>query len=79
MAAKFTRRAVAGVALLAGAAIGLSQAQAQAPPPSAVYRQAVATYVTTGDTAAAVEPLGGWDQRILEMSSSRRSSRPIPS
>ena len=61
MAAKFMRHAVAGVALLAGTAIG----HAQAPAPVDLYRQSVAIYVKTGDTAAAVKPMGGWDQKVL--------------
>jgi tetratricopeptide (TPR) repeat protein len=61
MVAQCMRHAAVGVAVLAGTLAG----HAQAPDPSAIYRQAIATYVKTGDTAAAVKPLGGWDQQIL--------------
>jgi len=62
MPAKFMRCAAAGVALLASTAVG----QGQAPLSSDVYRNAVATYVKTGDPAIAVKPMLGWDRKSLD-------------
>jgi tetratricopeptide (TPR) repeat protein len=62
MPAKFMRYAAAGIALLAGSAAGQGQA-VRAP---AVYRNAVATYVKTGDPATAVKPLLGWERKALD-------------
>jgi len=62
MPAKSIRYAAAGIAMLASTAVG----HAQVAPSPAVYRNAVATYVKTGDPATAVKPLLGWDRKGLE-------------
>jgi tetratricopeptide (TPR) repeat protein len=61
MFAKFTRHAAAGFAVL-----GSVVASGQAPTTPDVYRAVVATYVKTGDPAAAVKPLLGWDRPTLD-------------
>jgi tetratricopeptide (TPR) repeat protein len=56
-------RVAAVVALIANCA---AAGNAQPPAPAAFYREAVDTYVKTGNAAAAVKPLLGWDRKALD-------------
>jgi tetratricopeptide (TPR) repeat protein len=55
------RYAVAGIVLLASHAVG----QPQVPPSPAGYRDAVQTYIRTGNVEVAVRRLVGWDRTSL--------------
>jgi tetratricopeptide (TPR) repeat protein len=61
MPAQSIRYAAAGIVLLTSTAVGQSQQQ----PSPAGYRDAVMTYMKTGDAEVAVRPLIGWDQKNL--------------
>jgi tetratricopeptide (TPR) repeat protein len=63
MFAKSMRHAAAGIALLASAVVS---GRAQVPAAIEVYRTVAATYVKTGDPAAAVKPILGWERKTLE-------------
>ena len=63
MLAKSMRHAAAGLAVMGSVAAG---GQAQAPAVPEVYRAAVATYVKTGEPAAAIKPLVGWDRQTFD-------------
>ena len=53
-------------ALLAGAAAGQDGAAPDA------YRDAIRTFVKTGDAAVAIRPIAGWDQRVFDQAVAAR-------
>lgn len=62
MLARCIRYAAAGIALLTSTAV----AQPPAPPSPTGYRDAVLTYIKTGNAEVAVRPLLRWDRKSLD-------------